>query len=57
MISCPLQFIKKPVQNKIRLSQGGGGSSRPPRMESNALEALPGKDSGKRSESLCAPFG
>lgn len=56
MISCPLQFIKKPVQNKIRLSQGGG-SSRPPRMESNALEALPGKDSGKRSENLCAPFG
>ena len=56
MISCPLQFIKKPVQNKIRLSQGGG-SSRPPRMESNALEALLGKDSGKRSENLCAPFG
>ena len=30
MISYPLQFVKKPVQNKIRLSQSEG-SSRPPR--------------------------
>ena len=46
MISCPLQFVKKPVQNEIRLIQSEG-SSRPPRIEPNALEALLYKDSGK----------
>ena len=50
------QFLEEPVQNKIRLSQGGGarGGSRPPRVESNAPEALLCKDSGKRSEDFCA---
>ena len=52
-------FLEKPVQNQIRLSQGGGarGGSRPPRVESNAPEALLCKDSGKRSEDFCAAAG
>ena len=49
-------FLEEPVQNQIRLSQGGGarGGSRPPRMGSNAPEALLCKASGKRSEDFCA---
>ena len=52
----PAQFVEKPAQKKIRLSRGGGarGGSRPPRMGSNAPEALLCKASGKRSEDFCA---
>ena len=49
------QFVEKPVQNKIRLSQGGearGGGS-PPRVGSNALNALLGKAFSERSEDFC----
>ena len=42
LISCPLQFIKKPVQNKIRLSQGGG--EQPP--ASNGIKC-PGSPAGQ----------
>ena len=55
----PLQFVEKPVQNQIRLRQGGGarGGSRPPRMGSNAPEALLCKTSGKRSADFYAAAG
>ena len=48
------QFVEKPVQNKIRLSQGGGarGGGSPPRVGSNALNALLGKAFSERSEDL-----
>ena len=46
------QFVKKPVQNQIHLSQGGGarGGGSPPRVGSNALNALLGKAFSERSE-------
>ena len=49
-------FLEKPVQNQIRLSLGGGarGGGSPPRMGSNAPEALLCKASGKRSGDFCA---
>ena len=50
------QHVEKLVQNQIRLRQGGGarGGSRPPRMGSNAPEALLCKDSGTQSVDFCA---
>ena len=50
------QRVEKPRLNRIRLCRGGGarGGSRPPRVESNAPEALLCKDSGERSEDFCA---
>ena len=50
------QFAGKPVQNQIRLRQGGGarGGGSPPRMGSNAPEVLLCKASGKRSADFCA---
>ncbi len=55
-VPCGLSHVEKLVQNQIRLRQGGGtrGGSRPPRMGSNAPEALPCKDSGERSKDFCA---
>ena len=49
------QFVKKPVQNQIHLSQGGGarGGGSPPRVGSNALNALLGKAFSERSEDFC----
>ena len=54
--SAAFQIVKKPLWSRIRSSWGGGarGGSRPPRMESNAPEALLCKNSGKRSEDFCA---
>ena len=48
--------VEKPWLNRIRLGWGGGarGGSRPPRVESNAPEALLCKASGERSEDFCA---
>ena len=53
------QFAGKPVQNQIRLRQGGGarGGGSVPRMGSNAPEVLLCKDSGKRSADVCAAAG
>ena len=50
------QFVKKHVQNQIRLSQGGGvrGGGSPPRVGSNALNALHGKAFSERSEDFSA---
>ena len=50
------QFVKNPVQNQIRLSQGGGarGGGSPPRVGSNALNALLGKAFSERSEDFSA---
>ena len=50
------QFVKKPVQNQIHLSQGGGarGGGSPPRVGSNALNALPSKAFSERSEDFSA---
>ena len=50
------QFVKKPVQNRIRLSQGGGarGDGSPPRVGSNALNALHGKAFSERGEDFSA---
>ena len=50
------QFVKKPVQNQIHLSQGGGarGDSSPPRVGFNALNALQGKVFSERSEDFSA---
>ena len=50
------QFVKKPVQNQIHLSQGGGarGGGSPPRVGSNALNALLGKAFSERSEDFSA---
>ena len=52
-------FLEKPVQNQIRLRQGGGarGGSGPPRMESNAPEGLLCNASGKRSADFYAAAG
>ena len=52
-------FLEKPVQNQIRLSLGGGarGGGSPPRMGSNALNALHGKAFSERSEDFCAAAG
>ena len=51
-----LQLVEKPLFRRIRPSAGGGarGGGSPPRMESNAPEALLCKDSGKRSADFCA---
>ena len=50
------QFAKKPVQNQIHLSQGGGarGGGSPPRVGFNALNALHGKAFSERSEDFSA---
>ena len=50
------QFVKNPVQNQIRLRQGGGarGGGSPPRVGSNALNALLGKAFSERSEDFSA---
>ena len=50
------QFVKKPVQNQIHLSQGGGarGGGSPPRVGLNALNALLGKAFSERSEDFSA---
>ena len=50
------QFVKNPVQNQIHLRQGGGarGDSRPPRVESNAMNALLGKAFSERCEDFSA---
>ena len=40
--------------NPLKLGGGARGGSRPPRMGSNALEALPCKDSSERSEDFYA---
>ena len=51
-----LQFVIKPVQNQIRPRQVGGarGGSGPPRVGSNALNALHGKAFSERSEDFSA---
>ena len=50
------QFVKKPVQNQIHLSQGGGarGDGSPPRVGFNALNTLHGKAFSERSEDFSA---
>ena len=52
------QLVGKPVQNQIRLRQGGGarGGGSPPRVGSNAPEVLLCKDSGKRGANVTAFF-
>ena len=53
------QFVKNPVQNQIRLSQGGGarGGDSPPRVGFNALNALHGKAFSERSEDFFDSLG
>ena len=48
--------VEKPQFKRTRLNWGGGarGGSRPPRVESNAPEALLCKASGERSGDFCA---
>ncbi len=50
------QRVEKPQFKSARLNRGGGarGGSRPPRVGSNAPEALLCKASGERSEDFCA---
>ena len=56
MSSSRFQFAKNPAQNKICRSQGGGarGGGSPPRVGSNALNALLGKAFSERSEDFSA---
>ncbi len=51
-----LQFVIKPVQKQIRPRQvwGARGGSGPPRVGSNALNALHGKAFSERSEDFSA---
>ncbi|WP_204248344.1 hypothetical protein, partial [Pseudoflavonifractor sp. An184] len=50
------QFVEKPLFRRIRPSVGGGarGGGSPPRVESNALNALHGKAFSERSEDFSA---
>ena len=51
-----LQLVEKPLFRRIRLSVGGGarGGGSPPRVGSNALNALQGKAFSERSEDFPA---
>ena len=53
---CFFQIVKKLLSRHIRPSYGGGarGGSSPPRMGSNALNALHGKAFSERSEDFSA---
>ena len=53
---CFFQIVKKPLSRRIRPSYWGGarGGSSPPRMGSNALNALHGKAFSERSEDFSA---
>ena len=50
------QFVEKPLFRRIRPSVGGGarGGGSPPRVGSNALNALHGKAFSERSEDFSA---
>ncbi len=50
------QLVEKPLFRRIRLSIGGGlrGGGSPPRVGSNALNALLGKAFSERSEDFSA---
>ena len=50
------QLVKKPLLSRTRLSFGGGarGGGSPPRVGSNAPNALHGKAFGERSENFSA---
>ena len=52
----PCQFVEKPLFRRIRPSIGGGarGGGSPPRVGSNALNALLGKAFSERSEDFSA---
>ena len=53
---CPFQLVEKPLFRRIRPSVGGGarGGGSPPRVGSNALNALLGKAFSERSEDFSA---
>ena len=53
------QFVEKPLFRRIRPSVGGGarGGGSPPRVESNALNALHGKAFSERSEDFFDSLG
>ena len=55
-MTCPRQHAEKPLFRRIRPSVGGGarGGGSPPRVGSNALNALHGKAFSERSEDFCA---
>ena len=52
----PCQFVEKPLFRRIRPSIDGGarGGGSPPRVGSNALNALLGKAFSERSENFSA---